>query len=59
MPSQELIRAATAPETAACLLTLLTISVDNNPVLHLVDNLTDGTALEMDGYTINCIIKKA
>ena len=27
--------------------------------LTLVDNLTDGTALEMDGYTINCIIKKA
>ena len=27
--------------------------------LILVDGLTDGTALEMDGYTINCIIKKA
>ena len=27
--------------------------------LVLVDGLTDGTALEMDGYTINCIIKKA
>ena len=27
--------------------------------LVLVDNLTNGTALEMDGYTINCIIKKA
>ena len=27
--------------------------------LVLVNNLTDGTALEMDGYTINCIIKKA
>ena len=27
--------------------------------LTLVDNLTDGTALEMDGYTIHCIIKKA
>ncbi|MBR5854713.1 MAG: isoleucine--tRNA ligase [Paludibacteraceae bacterium] len=27
--------------------------------LVLVDNLSDGTALEMDGYTINCIIKKA
>ena len=27
--------------------------------LTLVDNLTNGTALEMDGYTINCIIKKA
>jgi len=27
--------------------------------LTLVDNLTDGTALEMDGYTIQCIIKKA
>ena len=48
MPSQELIRAATAQETAACLLTLLTISVDNNPVLHLVDNLTD---VESNGTT--------
>ena len=27
--------------------------------LTLVDNLTNGTALEMDGYTIHCIIKKA
>ena len=27
--------------------------------LTLVDNLTDGTALEMDGYTINCVIAKA
>ena len=27
--------------------------------LVLVDNLTDGTALEMDGYTITCIINKA
>ncbi len=44
MPSQELVRAATAPETAACLLTLLKISVDANPVLHLVDNLTDITS---------------
>ena len=48
MPSQELIRAATAQETAACLLTLLTINVDKNPVLHLVDNLTD---IESNGKT--------
>ena len=27
--------------------------------LVLTDNLTDGTALEMDGYTIKCIINKA
>ena len=27
--------------------------------LVLVDNLTDGTALEMDGYTVNCVIAKA
>ena len=27
--------------------------------LILTDNLTDGTALEMDGYTVQCIIKKA
>ena len=27
--------------------------------LTLVDNLTNDTALEMDGYTIQCIIKKA
>ena len=27
--------------------------------LVLVDGLTDGTALEMDGYTVNCMIAKA
>ena len=27
--------------------------------LTLVDNLTDGTALEMDGYNVNCVIVKA
>ena len=27
--------------------------------LVLTDNLTDGTALEMDGYTVTCIINKA
>jgi isoleucyl-tRNA synthetase len=27
--------------------------------LELVNNLTDGTALEMDGYNVLCIIKKA
>ena len=27
--------------------------------LVLVDNLTDGTALELDGYTVNCVIAKA
>ena len=27
--------------------------------LVLVDGLTDGTALEMDGYTVNCVIAKA
>ena len=27
--------------------------------LELVDNLTEGAVLEMDGYTIQCIIKKA
>ena len=27
--------------------------------LTLVDNLTDGTALEMDGYTVQCVIAKA
>ena len=27
--------------------------------LVLVDNLTDGTALEMDGYSVNCVIAKA
>ena len=27
--------------------------------LELVDNLTDGTTLEMDGYNVQCIIKKA
>ena len=27
--------------------------------LELVDNLTNDTALEMDGYTVQCIIKKA
>ena len=27
--------------------------------LVLADNLTDATALEMDGYTVNCVIKKA
>lgn len=48
MPSTELVRAATAPETAACLLTLLTISVDGNPVLRLVDNPTD---VESNGQT--------
>jgi hypothetical protein len=25
----------------------------------LVDGLTDGTALEMDGYNVQCIITKA
>ena len=24
-----------------------------------LDNLTDGTALEMDGYNVNCVIEKA
>ncbi len=27
--------------------------------LELVDNLSDGTALEMDGYSVNCVIAKA
>ena len=27
--------------------------------LVLVDGLSDGTALEMDGYTVNCVIEKA
>ena len=27
--------------------------------LVLVDDLTDGTALEMDGYSVNCVIAKA
>ena len=27
--------------------------------LVLVDGLTDGTALEMDGYSVNCVIEKA
>ena len=27
--------------------------------LVLTDNLTDGTALEMDGYTVSCVITKA
>ena len=27
--------------------------------LTLEDNLTDGTALEMDGYSVNCVIEKA
>ena len=27
--------------------------------LVLVDGLTEGTALEMDGYTVNCVIEKA
>ena len=27
--------------------------------LELVDGLTNGTALEMDGYTVNCVIAKA
>ena len=27
--------------------------------LVLEDGLTDGTALEMDGYTVNCVLKKA
>ena len=27
--------------------------------LILVDGLTDGNALEMDGYTVNCVIEKA
>ena len=27
--------------------------------LELVDNLTDGTTLEMDGYNVQCIIKKS
>jgi hypothetical protein len=27
--------------------------------LVLVDALTDGTALEMDGYNVNCVIEKA
>ena len=27
--------------------------------LELVDNLTEGTALEMDGYSVNCVIDKA
>ena len=27
--------------------------------LTLTDNLTNGTALEMDGYTVNCVLKKA
>ena len=27
--------------------------------LVLVDGLTDGTALELDGYTVNCVIAKA
>lgn len=38
MPSSNLIQAATAPETDAVLLTLLTIYVDGTPTLHLVDN---------------------
>ncbi len=27
--------------------------------LTLTDNLTNGTALEMDGYTVNCVLEKA
>ena len=27
--------------------------------LELVNGLTNGTALEMDGYTVNCVIEKA
>ena len=27
--------------------------------LILTDNLTNGTALEMDGYKVNCIVEKA
>ena len=29
------------------------------PKVYVVTNLTDGTALEMDGYTVTCIINKA
>ena len=27
--------------------------------LVLVENLTDGTTLEMDGYNVNCVLEKA
>lgn len=38
MPSSNFVQAATAQETNAVLLTLLTIYVDGTPTLHLVDN---------------------
>lgn len=38
MPSTQLKKAATAPETDEVLLTLLTIYVDDKPVLYLCDN---------------------
>ena len=38
MPSTQLKKAATAPETDEVLITLLTIYVDNTPLLYLCDN---------------------
>lgn len=38
MPSNNFIQAATAPETDAVLLTLLTLYVDDVPALYLTDN---------------------
>ena len=35
--------------------TLSTVS-DNK---FTVENLTDGTTLEMDGYNVNCVLEKA
>lgn len=44
MPSSNFVQAATAQETDAVLLTLLTIYVDGTPTLYLVDNTENITS---------------
>lgn len=55
MPSKTLIGAATAPETSAVLLTLLTISVDGVPRLYFTNNnepvISNGTTFIPWGFS--------
>lgn len=58
MPSQTLIKEALAPETAAVLLTLLTIKIDNKPVLRLVKDNVDcvSNGETFTACDFNCIL---
>ena len=58
MPSQTLIQEALAPETAAVLLTLLTIKIDNEPVLRLVKDNVDcvSNGETFTACDFNCIL---